>query len=310
MKGQRGWKSLFYRRNRKVDVIHDINFSIEEGEFIGYIGPNGAGKSTTIKLLTGILYPTSGSIRVLGYEPHTQRYEYTYHIGVVFGQRSLLEYDIPVSDSFELYRAIYELDRDAYRKRVDEFTEMLELEDLLHIPVRKLSLGQRMRCEIAASLLHRPKVIFLDEPTIGLDALSKHEIREFLRRINEQEKVTIILTTHDMDDIEELCERIIFIHVGNIVYDGSLETLMGKYVTHKDVEIVYEQPVEVPTAFAPLVKKTDHHSIVFSVARNETVRVVPELLNLGSAKDVSIHEPRLEDVVKIMYANGNDKKQL
>ena len=301
VKGQRGWKSLFYRKNRQVDVIHDINFAVEEGEFIGYIGPNGAGKSTTIKLLTGILYPSSGSIRVLGYEPHTQRYEYTYHIGVVFGQRSLLEYDIPVSDSFELYRAIYELDR-------DEYTEMLELEDLLHIPVRKLSLGQRMRCEIAASLLHRPKVIFLDEPTIGLDALSKHEIREFLQRINEQEKVTIILTTHDMDDIEELCERIIFIHVGNIVYDGSLTTLMNKYVTHKDVEIVYEQPVAAPAAFASLVKETDHNRYVFSVARDETVRIVPELLNLGSAKDVSIHEPRLEDVVKIMYANGNAKE--
>jgi len=151
-------------------------------------------------------------------------------------------------------------------------------------------------------------VIFLDEPTIGLDALSKHEIREFLRRINEEEKVTIILTTHDMNDIEALCERIIFIHVGNIVYDGSLETLMNKYVTHKDVEIVYEQPVEAPAEFTSLVKETDHNSCVFSVARNETARVIPELLNLGNARDVSIHEPRLEDVVKIMYANGNAKE--
>ncbi|MBN1845394.1 MAG: ATP-binding cassette domain-containing protein [Sedimentisphaerales bacterium] len=304
VKGQRDWKSLFYRRNRRVDVIHDVSFTVREGEFIGYIGPNGAGKSTTIKLLTGILYPQAGSIRVLGYEPHTQRYEYTYHIGVVFGQRSLLEYDIPVADSLSLYRAIYELNERQFAERLEEFTAMLDLGDLLHIPVRKLSLGQRMRCEIAASLLHRPRVIFLDEPTIGLDALSKHEIREFLRRINQQEKVTIILTTHDMDDIEQLCERIIFIHVGHIVYDGPLNTLKNKYVTRKDVEIVYDRPVEIPPAFEPLVHRRDRNTCTFRVDRHRTAELVPKLLALGPARDVSIHEPRLEDVVKIMYSNG------
>ena len=305
VKGQRGWKSLLYRRNQSVEVISDISFDIKEGAFVGYIGPNGAGKSTTIKLLTGILHPSAGNIRVLGFNPQKDRYQYTYNIGVVFGQRSLLEYDIPVIDSFLLYRAIYELTEKNFQERLTEFTQLLELDDLLHIPVRKLSLGQRMRCEIVASLLHKPRVIFLDEPTIGLDALSKHEIRNFLRRINQQEKVTIILTTHDMDDIEELCERIIFINVGNIIYDGPLKTLKNNYATHKDVEIVFDNPITIPQQFEPLLKSVDHNIYTFSLERRETARLIPPLLELGNAKDVSIHEPRLEDVVKIIYSNNS-----
>ena len=288
-----------------VDVLKDVSFTVNEGEFIGYIGPNGAGKSTTIKLLTGILYPTAGSIRVLGFDPNRDRYQYTYNIGVVFGQRSLLEYDIPVIDSFLLYKAIYELDRAKFKKRLAEFVELLALEDLLHIPVRKLSLGQRMRCEIAASLLHEPRVIFLDEPTIGLDALSKQEIREFLRRINQEEKVTIMLTTHDMGDIEELCGRIIFINDGSIIYDGPLKTLKQTYATHKDVQISYDELICVPSEFETLVKRIDGKTYVFSVPHAQAVAIVPELLKLGRAKDVLIHEPDLEDVVKIIYRNNS-----
>jgi len=303
IKGQRGLKSLFFRQNRQVEVLKDVNFSINEGEFVGYIGPNGAGKSTTIKLLTGILYPTEGEVTVLGSNPNTQRYEYTYHIGVVFGQRSLLEYDIPVIDSFLLYKAIYELDEKNYRKRLDNFIEILQLQELLHIPVRKLSLGQRMRCEIAASLLHHPKVVFLDEPTIGLDALAKQEIRLFLKQINETENVTIILTTHDMDDIEELCERVIFINEGQIIYDGPLDQLKSRYATHKDVEITYEEQVAIPAEFQHLLKSANGQTYVFSVTYSEAVHIVPALLKLGQAHDVSIHEQRLEDVVKIIYQN-------
>lgn len=303
VKGQRGLKSLFYRKNRQVEVLQDLNFTINEAEFIGYIGPNGAGKSTTIKLLTGILYPSQGDVRVLGYNPHRQRYEYTYHIGVVFGQRSLLEYDIPVIDSFLLYKAIYELNEQNFRKRLDNFIEILQLQELLHIPVRKLSLGQRMRCEIAASLLHNPQVVFLDEPTIGLDALAKQEIRLFLKQINETENVTIILTTHDMDDIEELCERVIFINEGRIIYDGNLKRLKSKYTTHKDVEIAYEEPVAIPADYQHLVKSANGRRYVFSVTYSEAVHIVPALLKLGKAHDVSIHEQRLEDVIKIIYQN-------
>ena len=311
VKANRTWKTIFYRQTMSVDVLNDVSFAATEGEFIGYIGPNGAGKSTTIKLLTGILYPTTGNIRVLGFDPNRDRYKYTYHIGVVFGQRSLLEYDIPVIDSFLLYKAIYELDRAKFKQRLAEFAELLALGDLLHIPVRKLSLGQRMRCEIAASLLHEPRVIFLDEPTIGLDALSKQEIREFLRRINQEEKVTIMLTTHDMGDIEELCRRIIFINEGSIIYDGTLKALKQTYATHKDVEITYDEPIHVPSEFEGLVKKIDGKTCTFSVAHAQAVTIVPELLRLGRAKDVSIHEPDLEDVVKMIYrnnvANGRDK---
>ena len=302
-KGQTGLKSLFYRKTRKVDVIKDVSFSVAPGEFIGYIGPNGAGKSTTIKLLTGILFPTDGQVRVLGYEPYNDRYRYTYNIGVVFGQRSLLEYDIPVIDSFLLYKAIYELKDDFYEARIKEFADILDLHELFHIPVRKLSLGQRMRCEIAASLLHGPKVVFLDEPTIGLDALAKQEIRQFLMRINETEQVTIILTTHDMDDIEELCERVIFINEGQIIYDGPLATLKRRFVTSKDVEIVYGHPIDIPQHVESLVKQRDGLKVVFGVPSEDVVNQLHELLHLGDPRDVSIHEPSLEDVVKIIYRN-------
>lgn len=307
IKGQKALRRLFWRRNQIVEVLKEISFSIEAGEFVGYIGPNGAGKSTTIKLLTGILYPSSGSVSVLGYNPHGQRYKYTYNIGVVFGQRSLLEYDIPVIDSLNLYRAIYEVEPAKYRKRLDEFCQILELDKLLHIPVRKLSLGQRMRCEIAASLLHEPKVIFLDEPTIGLDALSKEEIRKFLRRMNEQENITIILTTHDMDDIEELCKRIIFIDEGNLIYDGSLETLRNNYASHKNVEISYKDNARPPAVADVEPKLVSGYTWSYAIPRAETAELLPELLKTGQIKDISIHEPRLEEIVKKIYSLQRQK---
>ena len=301
-KGQKGLKKLLWRKNEKVDVLKNINFKINPGEFVGYIGPNGAGKSTTIKLLTGILYPTQGTVRVLEYNPHGDRYNYTYNIGVVFGQRSLLEFDIPVIDSLNLYRAVYEVDKDKYQKRLDEFCDILGLDKLLHIPVRKLSLGQRMRCEIAASLLHEPKVIFLDEPTIGLDALSKEEIRKFLRRMNEMENITIILTTHDMDDIEELCRRIIFINDGSIIYDGSLEDLRHSYATHKNVNITYQDNITPSNVSNIIPEQIDSTTWSYAVERTQTAELLPQLLNTGQVKDISVHEPRLEEIVKKIYA--------
>jgi ABC-2 type transport system ATP-binding protein len=301
IKGQKGFRSLFFRKEKTIEVIKKISFSIEEGEFIGYIGPNGAGKSTTIKLLTGILHPTSGSVSVLNYEPFKQRYEYTQHIGVVFGQRSLLEYDIPVIDSLILYKAIYGLDDDFFEERLQQFTKMLNLEELLHIPVRKLSLGQRVRCEIAASLLHKPKIIFLDEPTIGLDALAKHEIREFLRKVNKEEKVTIILTTHDMDDIEALCDRILFIDNGKIIYDGTLKDLKKKYAPHKDVEVVFDDEINVPKKFSDVLESSHGTSYTFRLKREEVTEKVGELMKLGKPHDIIIHELDLEEVVKIIY---------
>ena len=306
LKGQGVIKSLFVRKHKPVDVIKDISFQINEGEFIGYIGPNGAGKSTTIKLLTGILYPSSGDVKVLGYNPYEDRYKYTYNIGVVFGQRSLLEFDIPVIDSFLLYKAIYEIDEDKYQARLDRFAKALDLKELFHIPVRKLSLGQRMRCEIAASLLHEPRVIFLDEPTIGLDALAKQEIRHFLKEVNTQEQVTIMLTTHDMDDIETLCERIIFINKGAIIYDGRLDKLKQQYATGKDIEISFKEQINIPEQLSPLLKEVNEKTLTytFAVSYSDAVKILPKLLALGSATDVSIHEPNLEEVVKLIYQYG------
>lgn len=223
-------KALFRREYTEVEALNDISFSIAPGEIVGYIGPNGAGKSTTIKVMSGILVPDSGTCRIMGYTPWLDRVAYVKNIGVVFGQRSQLWWDVPVIDSFELLRDIYDVPEAEYRSNLMLLTETLDLEDILRTPVRQLSLGQRMRCEIAASLLHSPSILFLDEPTIGLDAVSKIAVREFITRINKEKGVTIILTTHDMNDIEALARRIIMIGKGSLLFDGDLQTLRDKYI--------------------------------------------------------------------------------
>ncbi len=219
------FKALFHREYEVIHALSDVSFTIRDGEMVGYIGPNGAGKSSTIKILSGILVPDSGTVTVDGRVPHKNRMEHVKEIGVVFGQRSQLWWDVPVIDSFELLRDIYSIPRGIYHNNLEELTELLNLEKLLRSPVRQLSLGQRMRCEIAASLLHSPKILFLDEPTIGLDAVSKIAVREFIRKQNEIHKTTVILTTHDMQDIEALSKRIILIGKGKILLDGTLEDI-------------------------------------------------------------------------------------
>ena len=218
-------KSFFKKEYNTINAINHISFSIEDGEMVGYIGPNGAGKSTTIKILSGILTPDSGTCVVNGQVPWKDRKEYVRQIGVVFGQRSQLWWDIPVMDSFELLQAIYSIPAPRYRNKLDELTQLLNLEDILKTPTRQLSLGQRMRCEIAASLLHEPKLLFLDEPTIGLDAVSKIAVRDFIKKMNEEHKTTVILTTHDMQDIEAITNRVILIGKGQKLLDGTLEDL-------------------------------------------------------------------------------------
>ncbi len=218
-------KSLFKREYDLIHAVNHISFSVNDGEMVGYIGPNGAGKSSTIKILSGILTPDSGTCLVNGWVPWKDRKEYVRQIGVVFGQRSQLWWDIPVMDSFELLQAIYSIPVSRYRSKLDELTQLLHLEELLKTPTRQLSLGQRMRCEIAASLLHEPKVLFLDEPTIGLDAVSKIAVRGFIKKMNEEHKTTVILTTHDMQDIEAIASRIILIGKGQKLMDGTLEDL-------------------------------------------------------------------------------------
>lgn len=223
-------KALFRREYTDVAALNDISFSIEPGEIVGYIGPNGAGKSTTIKVMSGILVPDQGTCKIMGYTPWLDRVAYVRNIGVVFGQRSQLWWDVPVIDSFDLLRDIYDVPEAEYRNNLKLLTETLDLEDIIRTPVRQLSLGQRMRCEIAASLLHSPSILFLDEPTIGLDAVSKIAVRQFITRINKEKGVTIILTTHDMNDIEALAQRIILIGKGSLLYDGDLNTLRERYV--------------------------------------------------------------------------------
>jgi len=223
------FKSLFRREYTEVPALNDISFSIAPGEIVGYIGPNGAGKSTTIKVMSGILVPDRGSCSIMGYTPWLDRVKYVRNIGVVFGQRSQLWWDVPVIDSFDLLRDIYDVPEAEYRDNLKLLTEALDLDEIIHTPVRQLSLGQRMRCEIAASLLHSPRILFLDEPTIGLDAVSKIAVRQFVTRINKETGVTVILTTHDMNDIEALAQRIILIGKGNLLFDGELAALREKY---------------------------------------------------------------------------------
>ena len=218
-------RSLFHREYETVRALNDVSFTINDGEMVGYIGPNGAGKSSTIKILSGILTPESGTVLVNGRVPHKNRIEHVKHIGVVFGQRSQLWWDVPVIDSFELLKDIYSIPDPEYKNNLEELTELLDLSELLRSPARQLSLGQRMRCEIAASLLHSPRILFLDEPTIGLDAVSKLAVREFILKQNKTHGTTVILTTHDMQDIEALTSRIILIGKGRILMDGTLDDI-------------------------------------------------------------------------------------
>ena len=222
---QNAVKALFRREYEEIHALNDISFSIGEGEMVGYIGPNGAGKSSTIKVLSGVLTPDGGECRVDGRVPWKQRVKHVAQIGVVFGQRSQLWWDVPVIDSFELLKDIYKIPAALYRKNIGDLTELLDLSQLLRTPTRQLSLGQRMRCEIAASLLHSPKILFLDEPTIGLDAVSKLAVRDFVKRLNKEHKTTVILTTHDMQDIEALASRVILIGKGKILLDGTLDDI-------------------------------------------------------------------------------------
>src|SRR6202050_4912874 len=231
-----GLQNLFHREYQTVKAVENINFEIGRGEMVGYIGPNGAGKSTTIKMLTGILVPTSGEILSNGFVPWKQRAAYVKTIGVVFVQRTQLWWDIAVVESFKLLRRIYDVSQRDFDERMEVFNQILGIKDYLHTPVRKLSLGERMRCDLAAALLHNPPLVFLDEPTIGLDVVAKDHIRKFLRAINERYRTTVLLTTHDLDDIEELCNRIMIIDHGKLLYDGSLSELKQKLLRTKQIK--------------------------------------------------------------------------
>ena len=240
-KGRNNFLNLFRREHKNIDALKNISFEIEEGDIVGYIGPNGAGKSTTIKIMSGILTPTSGECSIMGFTPWKNRRQYVKNIGVVFGQRSQLWWDVPIIDSFELLKDIYKIPTNEYNETLAELTEKLNLSELLNRPLRQLSLGQKMKCELAGSLLHRPKILFLDEPTIGLDAVTKLSVREFIKDINKKWGTTIILTTHDMSDIDALTNKIILIGRGQILYKGSFSAIKQKYDKIKLIEVEFNR---------------------------------------------------------------------
>jgi ABC-2 type transport system ATP-binding protein len=298
-------RTLVTREYINRHAVEDVSFSIEEGEAVGYVGPNGAGKSTTIKMLAGILVPTSGEVRVNGRVPHLSRRENAHDIGAVFGQRSQLWWDLPVLDSYELHQHVYAIPPDRYRKNLAFCKEVLQLNEFINSPVRQLSLGQRMRAEMAMALLHEPKVLFLDEPTIGLDVLAKDRIREFLRTINRERKVTIILTTHDLKDIEEICPRLIVISHGKAMYDGSVSGLKAQLGNQRLVKVEFESDpglIELPNAelvSADGVRRTFR----FDREQISALDVLTSLSGTHPVVDVSLEEVGIEEVIRRLYQN-------
>lgn len=298
--------NLFSPSKRSITAVDDISFSIEEGETLAFIGPNGAGKSTTIKILTGILYPTSGHVRVLGLNPQKQRKQLALNIGTVFGQRSQLLFNLPITDSFELFAKVYELDRGQYKKQRDKLIELFDLGEILDQPVRKLSLGQRMRAEIAAALLHEPPIIFLDEPTIGLDVVAKRKLRENLKEINKEFNTTIFLTSHDAGDIESICDRTIIINHGKAIFDGDTSQLKRKYLNKKIIRIALDGENE--NAFelnreGIKVEKNNKREAVFEVDTTKTSidDILKDVIKGKNIEDITIEDPPLEEIIGRIY---------
>jgi ABC-2 type transport system ATP-binding protein len=305
--GVRGAVSaLFSREYEEKVAVDDVTMALDPGELVGYLGPNGAGKSTTIKMLTGILVPTSGTIRVAGLVPHEQRQANAQNIGVVFGQRSQLYWDLPLRESFELLRAIYDVPRDRYLQNMRHFSEILDLEEFLDTPVRQLSLGERMRGDFAAAMLHDPQIVYLDEPTIGLDVVAKEAIREFVSRINRERGTTVILTTHDLADVERLTRRIVLIDEGRVIFDGPLERLREEYGTHRTLVVTLSEPY--PELAVPDAEVESHEGTVVRLRFNRRTITAEALIRRVMERyritDVSIIEPDIDAIVRRIYREG------
>lgn len=296
-------KSFFKRNYIYIEAVKDVSFEIEKGEIIGYIGPNGAGKSTTIKMLSGILTPDEGTININGLSPSKDRIKYVSNIGVVFGQRSQLWWDIPALDTFDLLKDIYKLDESEFNKTKEQLIELLDLKNIVNIPVRQLSLGQRMRCEIAASLIHKPSILFLDEPTIGLDAESKIKVRNFIKKINKEMNTTIILTTHDMSDIEALAKRIILIGKGRILYDGNIKKLKEKYDNTKEIQIITKNKLNKlnKKGIIKQTKKDYGYNFILDTNLLSISNFLKYLSNLIDIKDIEIENENIDNIILKLY---------
>jgi len=297
-------RALIRPEYSNVEAVRGLSFQMEKGELLGFIGPNGAGKSTTIKILTGILHPSSGDADVLGFVPWRDRQKLAYHIGTVFGQRPQLWYHLPAIDTFKLFGKIFDLDDRETDKRIAFLSEAFEIGDLLETPVRKLSLGQRMRCEVAASLLHRPKLLLLDEPSIGLDVVAKQHIRDAIRTMSAEEGVGVLLTSHDAGDLEALCKRVIIVNHGQIVYEDKVSNLKRKHLTTKMVEVRYAEEVSPNFALHGVeILKVGHYGVKlkFDTQTMPVEKALAHLTDAGSVVDITISDPPLEEVIAKIY---------
>jgi ABC-2 type transport system ATP-binding protein len=294
-------KSLVRRKTHDVRAVDGISFDLQPGEIVGFLGPNGAGKTTTLKMLSGLLHPSSGSLSVLGFTPWKRQRDFLRQITLVMGQRNQLVWDIPAKDSFELNRAIYHLSAADFQRALDELTDLLDLGALLKKPVRNLSLGERMKCEIAAALLHRPKVVFLDEPTIGLDVTMQRRIRAFLAEYNQRYEATILLTSHYMNDVEALCRRVIVIHEGHLLFDGELSALIHRFSSHKTIIVQLETCPDILTGYGEVVACEDG-LVTLRVPVAETSRTTARLLADLPVIDLTVEDPPIEEVIERVFA--------
>ncbi|MFH2021391.1 MAG: ATP-binding cassette domain-containing protein [archaeon] len=304
--GMRGSiKSLFNRQKVIIKALDGITLSVKKGEIRGFIGPNGAGKSTTIKILSGILYPTSGNVTVNGFEPWKEREKYVNKIGVVFGQKQQIWLDLPSIDTFHLNKDIYEIPEKIFKDNLAYFVKLFELEEIIRRPARQLSLGEKMKCELIASLLHEPDIVFLDEPTIGVDILSKEKIREFIKKVNKEKGITFLLTTHDLDDIEDLCGRVTIINKGKIVFDDTLEKLKSDIVKTKILDVKFSKAVknygELPAGIKLMDKQDFGVKLEIDRQQHKIDKVVGYVLKNYPISDINVTNPEIESVIKKIY---------
>lgn len=296
------FKSLFKRKYHKVKAVNDISFDISEGELVGFIGPNGAGKTTTLKCLSGLLYPNEGKISVLNDYPYRRGKEFLQKIALIMGQKNQLWWDLPAIDTFLLNKEIYELDDSDYKKTLNELVNLLDVSKSLNIPVRKLSLGQRMKMELIAGLIHKPQVLFLDEPTIGLDVVMQQKMREFIREYNRRYKATIILTSHYMEDVSQLCKRIIIIDQGKIIYDGLLENIVRNMAKYKKISVIFEEYVD-PKKLEEIgkIQSFEFPKAVFNIDRKNANAAVAKILKDFPVADLNIEEPEIEEIIRQVF---------
>lgn len=301
-------KSLFKRSYKYIHAVKDISFTIQQGELVGFIGPNGAGKTTTLKMLSGLLHPSEGKIDVLGFFPPDRNERYLQQISMVMGQRNQLWWDLPAIETFLLHKDIYEIPETNFNQTLNELADLLQVKDILRQPVKNMSLGQRMKCEFIGSLLHTPKVVFLDEPTIGLDVVTQRKVREFIKEYNKKYNATVILTSHYMDDVKEVCERLIIINHGSLLFDGELPTFVKQYANHKILIPIFNSKVtkEELHRFGT-VTEFEYPRAVITIPHNNVSKIASELLATYDIEDLDINEPKLEDIIHTLFGNEHLK---